>query len=109
MQMCKSVLAKKLLVQDREQMLKNTNNAQNPINSPNTHQKTQQEINCQQYTISNQDRQIRQVPGQPKNIINQQLHTNTYAKISLDSCHFLSRFVQNNLTTKLWVTSLWFV
>ena len=34
MQMCKSVLAKKLLVQDREQMLKNTNNAQNPINSP---------------------------------------------------------------------------
>jgi hypothetical protein len=37
MQMCKSVLAKKLLVQDREQMLKNSNNAQNPINSPNTH------------------------------------------------------------------------
>ena len=36
MQMCKSVLAKELLVQDREQMLKNTNNAQNPINSPNT-------------------------------------------------------------------------
>ena len=37
MQMCKSVLAKKLLVQDREQMLKNTNIAQNPINYPHTH------------------------------------------------------------------------
>ena len=37
MQMCKSVLAKKLLVQDLEQMLKNNNNAKNPKNSPKTH------------------------------------------------------------------------